>query len=83
MHTVIKATEDVNGTVVASDCDAIEYDAQLQSKSFVKMLSDMRSGVNCVLHAISVGKKNIVEAIGKTRLTKWTTTIQSQILETV
>lgn len=56
-HTVTKANEDMGGTVVKSDSDAIEYKPQPPSKSAVKPLSDVGSKIEITLADHGVCRK--------------------------
>lgn len=80
-HTVAKATEGMNETVVEIYSDATEYKPQVPSKSIVEPSSDIRSEIGHTLADISVVTKTDVKAIVENLLTKWTNTQHLQIFK--
>lgn len=82
-HTVTKTNEDMACTLVKSDSDSTDYNPQPPSKSIVKPSYDMRSEIESALADFIVVTKTDVEPIVKNDVTKWTTTLQSQIVKAV
>lgn len=78
-HTVTRANEDMDGTVVESDSDADDYKPQLQSKSVHNPPSDMKSDVECSLADLDVVTNTDDEEIVYNGLTKGTNTLPLQI----
>lgn len=64
VHTVTRAAEDMDGTIVESESDDTEHKPQRPLKYFIKSSSDTRSKITYELADISV------EAIVERRLSK-------------
>lgn len=62
-HTVMKAKEDMVGTIIKNICQATEYKPQPPSKSVVKPSSDTRSKIECMLAKLSVVTKPALRPI--------------------
>lgn len=83
MHTVTKATEDMDGTDIESSSSAIENRSKELLKSVLKLLSDKRSEIEPILEDLSVVTKASAETIVETRLTNWTRTLHTQVVKAV
>lgn len=81
--TFTKAEEDATGMVVEGDSDATDYKLQPPSKSVCKPLSDMRSKMESALADIGVQAKNELGAIVEIRRSKWTHSLQLEIIKDV
>lgn len=82
-HTATKINEDMAGTVAEGNYHATDYKLQPPSNSAVKLLSATLSKIELALVNIGVVTKTDVEAIIENPLTKWTNTVQSQIVQGV
>lgn len=78
--TSTRAAEDMAGTVVESNSNDPDYRWQLLSKSFVKSLPDTRSQIELVLNGLCVVVKANNEGIVDSLLTRWTSSLQLQIV---
>lgn len=83
MQTVTRAVEDMDGIVAELEFDDAEQKSQLLSKIVVKSLQDTISDIERILLDSSVMTKADFEAIVRSRLTKWRSTLQFQIVRTV
>lgn len=82
-HTDTNVTEEMAGTVVESKFDITDYKSKLPSKSVVKLPSDMRDEIDRTLPDLDVVTKTDAEAIIENSLTKWSNTLNSQIVRAV
>lgn len=83
LHTVTCAAEDMAATVVESGSDDTQHKPQPPSKTVVMSSPDTRSEMEHALADAGFMTNADVEAIVEIRLTKWTSTPQSQIVEAV
>lgn len=70
LHTVQKANEDMDGTIVQNKYDDIDYKPHPLSKSVDSPLSDVRSVFECKLSILDIATKPDVVAIAANCLTK-------------
>lgn len=82
-QAVILAAEDNAGTVVESDSNEYEQKPRPPSQNLVRSTPDMMINIEHVLADFGVITNADVEATIERRLTKWTSTQQSQVLKAV
>lgn len=78
-HTVTGSAESMSAPVLDSDSDDTKNKLQLPSNTVVRSSSNTKSKIEHVLANLDVLTKVYVEAIHESCLTKWTSTLQSQI----
>lgn len=83
VHTVMHAAKGMSGAFVKSGSDDNEHKARPSSKTFIKLSPYTKGEIAYVLDDLSVMTKAYVEAIVESRLTKWTSTLQSFTLMAV
>lgn len=83
MPTLPKSKEDMGGMLVESDSSGTDYQPQPPLKSVARPPSDMTSKIERVMPDRGVLTKTNVEAIVENCLTKWTDTLQSDIVKAV
>lgn len=82
-NKVTKANEDGGHTVVERVSEAAGFKPKQPSRSVVKPLSGMRSEMELALADIGVVRETDVAAIVEHRLTKWSDTVQLQMIKAV
>lgn len=82
-HIITWASEDMAGTVIENDPDDTEHVPQAPSKTIIEWPSDTRSEIEHLLTDLGAMTEVDVETIVKSRLTKWNSFLQSQIVNAV
>lgn len=82
VNTGTRVTKDVADTVVDGDSEATEHKPQ-PSRSVAKPSSDTRSEIKRVFDDLGAVTKTNVEVIFETHLSKWTSTTQWKIVNSV